>query len=75
MAATTKTTEATKPAEETKPADLGQAEATTTTATSGATVEPRIVEELPMDHPAVDSKPREGLPPESSRIDFNDPSY
>ena len=51
------------------------AEATTTVATSGATVEPAVVEALPMEHPAVDSEPRKGLPPESSRIDFNDPSY
>ncbi len=51
-----------------------QAEATTTTATSGATVEPEVVEALPMDHPAVDANPRRGLPPESSQIDFNDPT-
>lgn len=49
------------------------AEATTTTATSGATVEPAVVDALPMDHPAIDSEPRKGLPPESSRIDMNDP--
>lgn len=51
------------------------AEPTTTTATSGATVEQAVVDALPMEHPAIDSTPRKGLPPESSQIDFNDPTY
>tara|TARA_R110000751_G_scaffold307640_1_gene430348 strand:- start:34550 stop:34807 length:258 start_codon:yes stop_codon:yes gene_type:complete len=51
------------------------AEATTTTATSGATVEQAVVDALPMKHPAIDSEPRKGLPPESSQIDFNDPNH
>ena len=49
-------------------------EATTTTATSGAIVEQAVVDALPMEHPAIDSTPRKGLPPESSQIDFNDPT-
>ena len=51
------------------------AEASTTTATSGATVEPEVVKALPMEHPAIDSTPRKGLPAESSQIDFNNPTY
>jgi hypothetical protein len=42
---------------------------------SGGIVEQSILTGVPMDHPAIDSNPREGLPPESSRIDMNDPSF
>jgi hypothetical protein len=49
-------------------------EPTTTTATSGATVEQAVVDALPLKHPAIDSEPRKGLPPESSQIDMNDPN-
>lgn len=40
---------------------------------SGALVEPAILEGVDTAHPAVDDQPRQGLPPESNRIDFNDP--
>lgn len=41
---------------------------------SGAIMEPEAVSEVPMDHPAVESNPRAGLPAESNQIDFNDPT-
>jgi hypothetical protein len=41
---------------------------------SGALQEPTIKERIDTKHPAVDDEPRKGLPPESNRIDFNDPT-
>lgn len=46
----------------------------TETAASGAVVEPEIAKQSLPDHPAVDRNPREGVPPESNQIDFNDPT-
>lgn len=46
----------------------------TKTAASGAVVEPEIAKDSLPDHPAVDRNPREGVPPESNQIDFNDPT-
>lgn len=40
---------------------------------SGALVEPEVLTEINVTHPAVDNAPRAGLPAEASRIDFNDP--
>lgn len=40
---------------------------------SGATIEVEVRQSQDMDHPAVDSQPRKGLPPVAMRIDFNDP--
>lgn len=42
---------------------------------SGAISEREAVADIPMEHPAVDNAPRKGLPAESNRIDFNDPSF
>ena len=41
---------------------------------SGAVIEPAAKEAVDMDHPAVDNNPRAGVPADSNRIDFNDPS-
>lgn len=43
------------------------------TVESGALQELEIAQRIDTAHPAVDDKPREGLPPESNQIDFNDP--
>jgi len=42
---------------------------------SGAILEPDAAPEADLNHPAVDTEPRAGLPPESSQIDFNDPHF
>lgn len=42
---------------------------------SGAILEPDAAPATDMKHPAVDTEPRAGLPPESSQIDFNDPTF
>jgi hypothetical protein len=39
---------------------------------SGAVIEPEIAK-IP-DHPSVDNNPREGVPADSNRVDFNEPS-
>jgi hypothetical protein len=57
-----------KPAASVAPAAAADIEA------SGAVMEPKATADVPMDHPAVESNPRAGLPAESSRIDFNDPT-
>jgi hypothetical protein len=41
---------------------------------SGALQEPEIAARIDLNHPAVDSNPREGLPARSNQIDFNDPT-
>ena len=46
----------------------------TTTAASGAIIEPDLASASVIDHPSVDTNPREGVPAESNRIDFNTPS-
>lgn len=43
-------------------------------ATSGAFIEPEIVERIDTSHPAVDNAPRKGQPVLANRIDFNDPA-
>lgn len=40
---------------------------------SGALMEDTIKDRIDLNDPAVDDKPREGLPAESNQIDFNDP--
>ena len=46
----------------------------TDVATSGALVEPEIVERIDFGHPAVDNAPRKGQPKVANQIDFNDPT-
>lgn len=46
----------------------------TETAASGAIVEPDLAKASVIDHPSVDTNPREGVPAESNQIDFNTPS-
>lgn len=41
---------------------------------SGATMEDELRQAQPMDHPAIDSQPRYGVPPDAVRQDFNDPT-
>lgn len=41
---------------------------------SGAVIEPAVVEEVDMKHPAVDDNPRAGTSVEQNQIDFNDPT-
>lgn len=50
---------------------LGKA---TKTEASGAIIEPGIASASVIDHPAVDTNPRAGVPAESNQIDFNDPT-
>lgn len=52
--------------------DAGEAEEATE---SGALMETGVKEVVDLEHPAVDNKPRMGLPEHSNRIDFNDPRY
>ena len=54
-----------KPGDAMKPAQ--------TVAASGALIEPDVTKVDPA-HPAIDANPRAGTPPESNRIDFNDPT-
>lgn len=42
---------------------------------SGAIMEAEIRENQQLEHPAVDNKPRKGLPADAMRIDFNDPTF
>jgi hypothetical protein len=42
---------------------------------SGALQEPTIAERVDTEHPAVDDRPRKGLPETSNQIDFNDPTF
>ena len=42
---------------------------------SGGIIEASILKNVPMDHPAIDSNPRKGLPADSNRIDMNDPTF
>ena len=81
---TTPSTEADEPADRTAPvappAESGVSDpgvpgpaGTDDVSASGAIIEPAIVDALPMGHPAIDSNPRANVPPESNRIDFNDP--
>ena len=43
-------------------------------ANSGSITEEAVKEAVPLDHPAVDSNPREGTTADQNRIDFNDPT-
>ena len=45
----------------------------TTTAASGAVIEPDLAAASLPDHASVDRNPREGVSPESNQIDFNTP--
>lgn len=40
---------------------------------SGAIIEPQIKKGVDMDHPAVDSNPREGTTSQQNAVDWNDP--
>lgn len=53
--------------------DVGEADAASVE--SGALMETGIKQKVTeqLGHPAVDNRPRLGLPPESNQIDFNDP--
>lgn len=41
---------------------------------SGSIMEDEIRDNQPMDHPAIDSQPRFGVPKEAVKQDFNDPA-
>lgn len=41
---------------------------------SGAIIEKKAKDAVDMSHPAVDNEPRAGVPEDSNKIDFNDPT-
>lgn len=54
-------------------ADVGQGDGSDALG-SGAIIESGVRERIDFEHPAVDNRPRFGLPEHSNRIDFNDPN-
>lgn len=54
-------------------ADVGDGDASDALGT-GAIIEPGVRQSIDFEHPAVDNRPRYGLPAHSNRIDFNDPT-
>lgn len=57
--------------EQDDPANIAPA---TTFEASGAVIEPSVVSDVDMKHPAVDDNPRKGTSVDMNRIDFNDPT-
>jgi hypothetical protein len=53
-------------------ADVGEGDASDALGT-GAIVEAGVRDQIDFEHPAVDNRPRRGLPEVSNRIDFNNP--
>jgi hypothetical protein len=43
-------------------------------AASGAIIEPSVVSDVDMKHPAVDANPRKDTTKQANKIDFNDPT-
>jgi len=54
-------------------ADVGDGDASDALGT-GAIVEAGVRDAIDFEHPAVDNRPRRGLPAVSNQIDFNDPT-
>ena len=55
-----------------KPAKIGGAEANEFEA-SGSVIEDKALDQIDVDHPAVDNNPRAGTTARQNQIDFNDP--